>query len=835
MIIIPTYNERKNIRMLVGRIRAVLAEIPILFIDDNSQDGTGQEIKNLQLTDPNIHLITRPGKAGFASAYLDAFKFVLKNLNPEFIVTMDADLSHPPEKLPELINIAKEGDVGIGSRYVKGGGVKNWKLRRIILSRLGNLYARVFTKLPVKDITGGFMAIPIGFIKPLDLNTIKSIGYAFLMELKVRLFSLGAKFVEIPIIFEERKEGESKIAGSIIAEGIRYPLNVFIKRQVEINYPAWLLFLISNVIYITTLPRTIFFGDSPEFMASAATLGVPHPSGYPAYVLLAKLFTFLPFGNLEFRVGLFSALTASLALVVFYFLFLKISNNYLAAFATGLILAFSNIFWSQAIMVKVYVPFLLVTLVILLLFAKFWETHKVGYLIFATFLLGLGAGIHLAIILFVPLWILVALVYLLKFPKFLSQRYSLRPLILCGMAFLLGLSVYLFLPIRTSMHGSYYDFSRIFHTSRPNASIEQFKNYVLRTDYADYNGKFIWKDKFIFFGAAFQYIWQQFFWLLLFLPLGLMTLWRNKKFLILTSGVFFLNILGIIFIRSAKFGYENDVFYSYYYLPAYAMVALWIGLGLTQTINWISAKTSVKARVFISALVLLLPVFLLVQNYKLNNLTHFTFVDTYSTEVLKSLPDNAVLLAHFTGANTDTVAFGLYYQQIVKHLKPDVKILTIYDIHPEIDPKIVAMVYGLEDSEKARYALVNSTLKLGEFKNRPIYTTFIPDSSKQPLWTSASNGLVYKFYQAPPKQPETMPHYQLNYQKDLLLSQSNMFGLDLLAQYFYTQAAFYASNKDLKLAEQNFISAIKYDYKPFGLDQKAFIEYRNRVFGKGVK
>ncbi len=827
MIIIPTYNERKNIRILVGRIRALLPEIPILFVEDSSPDGTADEIKSLQTEDKHIHMLLRPKKSGFASAYLDGFRFVERNFYPEFIITMDADLSHPPEKLPEMIEIAVSGRVGVGSRYVKGGGVRNWKLRRKVLSRAANFYARIFTNLPLKDLTSGFMAIPYDKLRLSDLDGIRSWGYAFLMELKAHLARGWSEFVEVPIIFEERRSGESKIGSNIILEGFRYPIKNFLLRQIQKNYPAWLTFFISLYVYTITLPKTIFFGDSPEFMAQAATLGIAHPPGYPLYGLMGKLFTFLPWQNLEFRIGLFSAVCASLSLVIFYFLFLKITSNRIVSFVTSLILGFSSLFWSQAIMAKIYMPFLLILLVIFLLFAKFWETPRPKYLIWAAFLFGLGFGMHQIIILFLPLLGFALFVYLHSIEKGFTQRYRFTPLLLGVLLFVLGLSVYAYLPIRSQFQGNFYDFSRIFH-NEPTHTGSGFYSYVMRTEYQDFGGDFIWQDKLKFLTSFFEGLWKQFYWFLVLLPVGLigLILW-NKKFFVLTFAAFWINILGIILLRSSTWNYENEVLYSFYYLPAYALSAIWIGLGLCYLFGWLEKNIPRENVLRLSMVMLVLPLGMLYMNIQSSDLSKFSFVDEYTREVLESLEPNAILLVQYTGSNADTLLFGYHYQQLVKGVRSDVTILKVADIYPEVDREALSFVFGLKDPKAIRFHLVNYTVKSPQYQGRPIYTTYLVDSlDPAKPWTSNSNGLVYKFS----TQSDNDIYNYLNTDKDLKIMASSMFGLDLLAQYYYSQAAFFVTKRDLGQAQTNFIDAIKYDYKTGGIDQQDFIYYRTKIF-----
>ncbi len=230
MLIIPTYNERGNIAVLVARIRKAVGDEPIFFVDDNSPDGTADEIRRLQASDKNIHLMARPGKGGYGSACRDAMKEILRKDLATYVVQSDADLSHPPELLPRMIELLKACPVVIGSRYVAGGGAKNWNWSRRFLSFGANLYARTLTGVPVHDMTAGFVGYQASALRGIDLDHIRSEGYAFLMEMKFSLHRRGTSFCEFPIIFSEREAGKSKFNRKILFEGIRFPLRAFAQR-----------------------------------------------------------------------------------------------------------------------------------------------------------------------------------------------------------------------------------------------------------------------------------------------------------------------------------------------------------------------------------------------------------------------------------------------------------------------------------------------------------------------------------------------------------------------------------------------------------------------------
>jgi dolichol-phosphate mannosyltransferase len=235
MLIIPTYNERDNVNALVSRIRKAVPREPIFFVDDNSPDGTAAAIRSIQQGDPDIHLMVRPGKGGYGSACRDAMGRILREDLAPYVIQFDADLSHPPELLPGMIEALRTWPVVIGSRYVAGGGSRNWDFRRRCLSRGANLYARLLTGVPVHDMTAGFVGYQAKILSKIDLSQIRSEGYAFLMEMKFNLNRRGVTFHELPIIFTERESGKSKFSRKIMLEGVRFPVKAIMTRMLGLG------------------------------------------------------------------------------------------------------------------------------------------------------------------------------------------------------------------------------------------------------------------------------------------------------------------------------------------------------------------------------------------------------------------------------------------------------------------------------------------------------------------------------------------------------------------------------------------------------------------------
>ena len=221
IVIIPTYNEMENAEKIALAVINLNEDFDILFVDDGSPDGTGEIIKNMQKSHKQIHLIERTGKLGLGTAYITGFKYCLEN-GYDFICEMDADFSHSPKDLPRLVNACENDiyDLAIGSRYVRGGGVRNWGFDRKALSYGASIYVRFITFMNIKDPTAGFVCYKRKVLETIDLDKIKFIGYAFQIEMKFSAWTLGFRLKEVPIVFIDRVEGTSKMSSNIIGEAV---------------------------------------------------------------------------------------------------------------------------------------------------------------------------------------------------------------------------------------------------------------------------------------------------------------------------------------------------------------------------------------------------------------------------------------------------------------------------------------------------------------------------------------------------------------------------------------------------------------------------------------
>jgi dolichol-phosphate mannosyltransferase len=231
LVIIPTYNEFENVSDIIHAVIRQGDDFDVLIVDDNSPDGTAEIVRKLQIKfTGRVHLLERKGKLGLGTAYLEGFKYGLKQ-NYDFLCEMDADFSHNPDDLPRLKDacIRQNADLAIGSRYVDGGGLKDWPWVRRVLSKGASLYVRLITSIPVHDSTAGFKCYKKEVLEKIKLDKIKCKGYAFQIEMKYATYLNGFKITEVPIIFKDREKGTSKMNGKIIFEALRGVIAMKIK------------------------------------------------------------------------------------------------------------------------------------------------------------------------------------------------------------------------------------------------------------------------------------------------------------------------------------------------------------------------------------------------------------------------------------------------------------------------------------------------------------------------------------------------------------------------------------------------------------------------------
>jgi dolichol-phosphate mannosyltransferase len=219
LVIIPTYNEKENIGLIIPEIKAILPEAHILVVDDNSPDGTSGYVKELGTKHRGIFVLDRPNKEGLGTAYVAGFRWALER-QYEYIFEMDADFSHDPKYLPDFLSAIRDNDLVIGSRYINGVNVVNWPMSRLLLSYFGNVVARIITGLRVRDCTAGFKCFRRKVLETIRLDQIDSSGYSFQVEVNYLVWKNRFRISEIPIVFTDRKRGVSKMSSKIIQEAL---------------------------------------------------------------------------------------------------------------------------------------------------------------------------------------------------------------------------------------------------------------------------------------------------------------------------------------------------------------------------------------------------------------------------------------------------------------------------------------------------------------------------------------------------------------------------------------------------------------------------------------
>jgi len=230
LVIIPTYNEKENIREIINKILNLGIELDILVVDDNSPDGTHQIVREISEKDKRVNLLLRKKKEGLGVAYREGFKWAVER-NYDLIIHLDADFSHNPDEIPNFIKKINEGyDVVVGSRYLNGVTVINWPLKRLLLSYFANLYARIVTGVRVKDLTSGYKAFKKEVLMNIPWKEVSSGGYGFQIETVYYPYRMGYKVCEIPIVFIERRKGESKMSKKIVFEAFFLVLKLGLKR-----------------------------------------------------------------------------------------------------------------------------------------------------------------------------------------------------------------------------------------------------------------------------------------------------------------------------------------------------------------------------------------------------------------------------------------------------------------------------------------------------------------------------------------------------------------------------------------------------------------------------
>ncbi|MDP2933917.1 MAG: DUF2723 domain-containing protein [bacterium] len=606
----------------------------------------------------------------------------------------------------------------------------------------------------------------------------------------------------------------------------------------KLNHPkiyfAFSVFALAFAVYLLTAPHSIFLGDNAQFVTAGATLGVPHPPGYPLFVVLAKLFSLVPLASLTYRINLVSVVAASFSLVFFYLVVAHVLEKYrkfhpevfsgdfvlysTAAVAAWL-LGFSRIFWSQAIVGETYALSFLFFSMLLWLATRWWDTWREKYVILGSFAFGLGLAAHELLLLLLPVFLIAVF--------FMRPEVSRKTKITGWLLFLASLGLYFLLPLMS--HAQPF-----LNWGRTGDSLQNFIDHLLRRGYGDFAIAGAFGDKVAFTNDIALDLFGQFSYLLAWSFFGLLALFRQQKRLFFLSlGVFFCNTLGIIFLRSLPYSQEAGQTYAVYYFPAYAMVALWIALAIPEIARLISIFLRLKnSAAFLLGVVAIWAAVSYGNNVKLNNLSKFSFLDNYSSGLLQSLSPHAVLLVSIEGPASDSMVFSLLYQRAVKNLRPDVDVVTYPDVFKTADRKQINDIFLLPDLRQQRAGLVEYALSKPGWVKRPIFSTFLFETLKESSgWESSANGFAYRLSDGETKPAAAFPDQVrvVLSDRDRNMLAADFFGADLLAQYYYALAALQLTAGRFRDSQDSYVSAIQVDNEPAGLDSSTYRFFRERV------
>jgi 4-amino-4-deoxy-L-arabinose transferase-like glycosyltransferase len=689
------------------------------------------------------------------------------------------------------------------------------------------------------------------------------------------------------------------------------------KKILSKNYLWFLLtFAIVMAVYLLTLCPAIYLEDSAEYATVAFTVGISHPPGYPLYALLGKLFTFIPWGTIAWRVNLMSAFFGALTCAFLFLVIQKIFRQkngrmkkrtnerteertnedsffvtlllyYLLPLSCSLIFAFTQIFWSQSVVAEVYTLntfFVAMIFWLLLIWAekirgchsddsaiaveeesrgkKYEEVstrslapnesglgmttekreklkNKADKILLLTiFLYGISLTNHQMMLLILPAFLVFVLWHdwrLIKDYKFIFAAAFL---------FIIGISLYLYLPIRAAQNPS-FNWGNL-------TSFEGLKNHILRRQYNDLHmtwGSFFDAKKWPIVDGFSNATADQFTVVGIIIALlgFIVNYFRNKKIFFLILGIFLGNSLLIILIRAAEYSPMSDFVFRVYYLPAFMMVAIWLAWGLKYLLEILLKikKDNLWRKIYVKLgiiiFLLILPLSFLINNYQKNDRSDFWLLNDWARNTLLSLEPKTVLMGYNDQPAFDSMLFSLMYMQAVENLRRDVKIVNFAGIR--------GIFFGPANSdaeefskwtEKERREMI--AVRLWEFiqkdQKNPLYILYSLGRGKNEKLTTRSNGFAYKVYEnlaTAKKDEKFLALKQTVRNLDYPALQYNVFYSDLVSDYYFGQASYYLENGEKKLSGKDLLKAIEYDTSPFSFNYQAFIEHRAVWNGETLK
>ncbi|OGY46386.1 MAG: hypothetical protein A2840_00795 [Candidatus Buchananbacteria bacterium RIFCSPHIGHO2_01_FULL_47_11b] len=585
---------------------------------------------------------------------------------------------------------------------------------------------------------------------------------------------------------------------------------------------AILLLVVSVTVYIFTLAPTITMEDSAEFVTAVATLGITHPPGFPLFVLLGKLFTLIPFGEIAWRINLMSALFGAATVSMLFVLLRSVGINRLIAVSAALVLGFSKLFWSQSLIAEVYTLNDFFVVVLLLILVQWRKTNNDSLLLWFALVYGLSLTNHTMLGLFGPVFLLYALIAkpaLLVRVKMILSTIGL---------FILGLSVYAYLLLRASQQPS-------LNFGNPNTAA-RFWAHVTRAVYNDFEPLTNLYSKIALFIDFFLGIYQQFFLPALLLSLAgiaILFIQRGKRlFGFLTLGVFLANSVGIIILRQFGWNTELSHTYSVYYLPAYTVAVIWLAVSfqygwdrVAQIITTPRIRTLVLG--ILSVLIISIPISFAVDNYEEVDLSDFWFNYDYGKAVLESLPQGSIFFFSYDGSlHGDTEIFTYLYLKNIEKIRPDVQIVNELNMfYKQVSIQLPEEFFALPFED--RRIKVIELIRKGF--DGPLYVNFpVTQKSSEAGWSSRSNGIVHRVY---PSLEEAKQEQLPVFIPSLRISEPWPFYQDytvaaLISHHTYTQAATLLNQGHNEQSQQALIAAIQIDRSPFNHEYRRFLDYR---------
>lgn len=585
---------------------------------------------------------------------------------------------------------------------------------------------------------------------------------------------------------------------------------------------ASLVFVLVMTVYLFTLAPTIAMEDSGELITAAYTLGIPHPSGFPLYVILGKLFTFIPLGTIAWRVNLMSAVFGALTITLLYLILYKLAKSKVIAFSFSLMLAFSSIFWSQSVFAEVYtLNAFFVALLILILF-HWSEKRKAKYLLWFSFLYGLSLTNHTMSVLLAPAYAL----YILLVDKRIIWQWKL--ILKMFLLFILGLTVYLYIPLRA--------FQQPLFNWGPIGSWPDVWAHISRVSYNDFAP---FANKYSKTGVVISFLlvlYQQFFLPALILAFGgVVYLWKkNRSLAILTIAIFLLNSLGIIYLRRFGWALGVDYIYRVYYLPSFLILTIWLVMIITYLQRFLvkffrqySVLVFKSVQIFFSLILLSLPLSFLAINYEKNDMSDFWFGYDYTKNLLESLePDSIYYFAYDASIQGDTEIFSLIYFKMVENLRPDVTVVSDQKFFYKDFDLILPPAYYELTFEERRREMINLLEKV---EDRPLYANFaLTQENNDSKMFSLSNGYAYKAYPSVAEAklatlPDNLPSIR---NLDEIVQTEKFPDVGLAAHYYYNLAAYYLNHDNFPKSQEYLIKAFNLDIAPFNHEYRRFLDYR---------